>query len=189
MLRELTELDLNIADNSMDTCFQFVERPNDNKITVRIKVYNKLQQMIQSKTSWMAVGSNLQHIFYPEFLMRGKILEACDLGLTRIEVSFYSSCKEVEQELVNEDCILEAGSLISDIKDVFNLVDGIIYSIPTCEMLSCIQDGCRSNQLYFEQSLICLMVYAKNEKIGSYFGFFQDISKTHSHDTKKFLAA
>ena len=52
--------------------------------------------MIQSKTSWMAVGTNFQQIFYPEFLMRGKLLEAWDVGLTRIEVSFYSSTKEVE---------------------------------------------------------------------------------------------
>ena len=137
-LRELTDLDLVRADNSMDTCFQFVERSNNARITRRVKVYNKLQQMIQSKTSWMAVGSNLQHIFYPEFLMRGKLLEAWNLGLTRIEVSFYSSCKEVEQTLMDPDFIKEAESLISDIKDAFNYVDGLIYSIPTRELLSCI---------------------------------------------------
>ena len=43
---------------------------------MRIKVYNKLAAMFQSRTAQKALGMNTNGILYPEFAMRHELKEA-----------------------------------------------------------------------------------------------------------------
>ena len=51
------------------------------------------------------------------------------------------------------------------------------------------QEVMREKQFFIRQPNICVLVFAKNAKKGSYCGFFNSISETNPFDQKEFLVA
>ena len=92
----------------------------------------------------------MQKIFNPEFVMRGELLEAWDCGLTRIEISYYASSILAEEEFDLSEFDKQAECLINIVKEVINSFSGLVYTVPTLEFLTILQDECKSNQMYFE---------------------------------------
>ena len=65
---------------------------------MRIKVYNKLLALFQSRTTRSTLGMNTNAIFYPTFTPGRVLKEAINHGLTRIEISYYVDSIEAEEE-------------------------------------------------------------------------------------------
>lgn len=85
--------------NSFDTCFQYVELNRSGLIHIRIKIYNKLLALFQSDGVRKSLGMNTKGIYYPSINMNKALIQAKDVGLTRIEISYTVLKPEGEKEL------------------------------------------------------------------------------------------
>ena len=55
--------------NSFDTCFQFVAQQSIRDLFVRVKVYNKKLETIQSESVRKPISLNLKGLYYPPLHM------------------------------------------------------------------------------------------------------------------------
>ena len=53
----------------------------------------------------------------------------------------------------------------------------------------CFQEECRGKQLFIHMKYTAALIYAANDKTGSYCGFFKEIPKRGRFDYREFLAA
>ena len=76
-----------------DTCFQFLDY--EGKFTKsadmnkRVKVYNKLVDLILKTSVGKKIGSGITSIFKSSTIFHHKLLQAQHTGISRIEVSYY----------------------------------------------------------------------------------------------------
>ena len=62
-LENVLDTSLTNTGNSFESCFQYVEKLRPGKVHRRIKIYNKLLQLLQSRTAMMGLGMNTDAIF------------------------------------------------------------------------------------------------------------------------------
>ena len=107
LMKEKLEENLGIEfannGNSFNTCFQFVEKQDDNKIYRRIKVYNKTIALFQSAGPRSGIGMNTNMLFAPQQPMLNSIRKTEEEGMTRIEISYYSDSREACKGYFAED--------------------------------------------------------------------------------------
>ena len=84
--------------NSFESCFQYQEAASDEKLYRRVKIYNKLLALIQSRSAMASLGMKMQDIFYAELVMERELKETSQDGLSRIEISYYATTIEAERE-------------------------------------------------------------------------------------------
>jgi hypothetical protein len=81
-----------------DHCISFY----DSNYTIKIKVYNKFVQMLESCDVMTVLGSRLHSLFVdPSPSFRNTLLRTKKEGLTRIEVKFYASDIYEEQDYIS----------------------------------------------------------------------------------------
>ena len=70
---------------------------------------------------------NTESLMYPDYIMGKQLKEAWSEGLTRIEISFYASSRQIEKQFFDRKFIPNAKDVIDSM--LFNLnIDGNCYS-------------------------------------------------------------
>ena len=68
------------------------------------------------------------------------------------------------------------------------MLKGVCYLVPLARIFESFQELARPRQLFIRQPDVCALVYAKNEKRGSYTGFFHNIHSNGYLSVDQFLA-
>ena len=87
--------------NSFDSCFQLVGQHPDLDLELRVKVYLKVLQLLQSESVMKAIGMNTKGIFMPPIPMLRKLRESVNEGLSRIELTYTAGSKASEEVFFN----------------------------------------------------------------------------------------
>ena len=75
-LEELFSTKFSNNGNSFSSCFQYQEVTEDDRLRLRIKVYNKVLAWLQCRTSVMTMGMNTAKIFKPKKAFKKNLVEA-----------------------------------------------------------------------------------------------------------------
>ena len=131
--------------NSFQSCFQFVEKESFKKVYRRVKVYNKLLALLQSRTVKMPLGINTNEIFDPSLKFGQELQEAVQKGLSRIEISYYAQSVEAEAEFFKSNFTDRAYKDIIKVLNALNTIRGTGYQVPMRHFLQTFQDNCRNH--------------------------------------------
>ena len=69
-----------------------------------------------------------------------------------------------------------------------NSTDGICYHLSMERVLQCWQEVAKKKQVFLLQPDVCALIYAKNDKRGSYCGIFHDLPEKQSFNATEWLA-
>ncbi len=75
------------------------------------------------------------------------------------------------------------------ILSALNRTAGLYHRLPSKNLFESFQVACRPSQVFIQQPDVCALIYSKNDKLGSYCGFFKEIPKNHPFDQEAFLSA
>jgi len=146
--------DRNKVGNNCISWYSF----SDGGVRLRIKVYNKFVQMLESSEVRSYIGSRLSSIVSdPSKRFRSVLKECKDYGLTRVEIKIYSQC------------IYDIKSYVSMMYDLLDLLEGCtIYSTSFENQWRALVDEVYDKKV--------LMVYDKSSKIFSYCHWYNSLT-------------
>ena len=72
---------------------------------LRVKYYWKNLELLQSESVKKSLGMNTKAIFYPQLHMGRALKEACEIGLTRIEITYTAETVEAQNELLDAEFV------------------------------------------------------------------------------------
>jgi len=189
MLEDSFGLHLKSNRNSFESCFQFVSKPKPGHMKLRIKVYNKLLAFLQSRTAMMGIGTNLAAVYYSVPKMFQELREACHDGLARIEISYYPANRQQERQLFKEDFGDLAEVHLNLAQAALCRLDGVCHELPMKTLFEHFQQEAKAKQLLVQMPHVVALIFAANEKAGSYTGFFKHIPLFYAFDHQSLLAA
>ena len=143
-------LGVDLADNgnSFRSCFQFVEKKKPGQVHRRVKVYNKLLMFLQSETVQKGIGMNLRSVFYSNAKMYKALREACEDGLTRVEISYYAADHQQEQQLFDEDRLDRYEVDLNLATEALCKVEGICHEVPMATLFEQFQLEAKKSQMF-----------------------------------------
>lgn len=148
-----------------------------SQLTRRFKVYNKLLALLQSESVAKGLGMNLGGVYYSNVKMYKELREACHDGLTRIEISYCAADYQQEKEFYVKERLDRFEVDLDIATAALNAVEGICHEVPMATLLEHFQQVAKAKQFFVQMPHSVALVYARNDKAGSYCGFFKNISK------------
>ena len=124
------------------------------------------------------LGMNTNRYFDPSMRLLSALKETQQMGLSRIEISYYADSEEAERLLLEDSFAETMHNDLDQVQAALNSIDGLCYHLPQINILKEFNELCKPHQLFVQLPHVCAMVYSQNSKKGYFTGFFQDIAKT-----------
>ena len=154
----------------------------------RVKIYDKVQAFLQTKSATSILGMNTDAIFYPTYQMSRKLQEAEKFGITRIEISYYADSFEAYKQYHHPEFLESAQRDIDNVQLALNVINSMCFKVSINAIFEAFQSKLKNKQFFVLQPDVCALVYAKGTKNGFFTGFYHDISKTNKFHHMEFLA-
>ena len=156
---------------------------------LRVKIYWKTLQLLQSESVTKSVGMNTKAMFYPTMRMGQALIESREEGQTRIEITYSAASKLAEDEILNGVFYLRAKIDLDRAERALNSVDRLGWHLPLQKLFDEFVESSRKMQLLIIQPSLVAMIYASNDKPGCFTGHLQVRTPDKHFDHMTFIAA
>ena len=143
--------------------------------------------MLVSESVWKSVGMNTNGIWYPSMRMQRVLQEFQDEGILRIEISYTASSLKAEEKLLSPGFPQRAIADLDAVLEILKKTDGIGFKLKMADLLESFSDTAKKSQLFIQQPSVAALIYARNDKKGSYCGFYKPINPKCAFDYRNFL--
>ena len=116
---------------------------------------------------------NTKGIMYPNIRMGLAHRESQDLGMTRIEISYSASTKDIENDLLHPLFQDYANRDLNLVQTALSNIKDVIWHIPLTKLMNSFIELSRPNQLLIVQPTLAALIFAQNSKPSCFTGFFQ----------------
>ena len=121
--------------NSFDTSMQFEAHGLEGPLDVRVKVYWKSLQLLQSETVTKNLGMNTKGLFYPSVRMNLALKESHQYTQSRIEITYSAKTLAGEVELLDDDFSLRNTIDLTNVQLVLDRVPGLCWPLSMKQLL------------------------------------------------------
>jgi len=135
------------------------------------------------------IGMNLAAVFYSDPKMFKELREASGDGLSRVEISYYPADRKQERRLFKEDFQEYAEVHLDLANAAFCKLEGVCHELPMKTLFEHFQEKAKTSQLFVQMPYTAALIYAANDKPGTYSGFFKDLAQTMTFNYQDFIAA
>ena len=135
------------------------------------------------------IGMNLAAVFYSDPKMFKELREASGDGLSRVEISYYPADRKQERRLFKEDFQEYAKVHLDLAQAAFNSLEGVCHQLPMVALFEHFQEKAKASQLFVQMPYTATLIYAANDKSGTFCGFFKDLAQTKTFNYQDFIAA
>ena len=94
-----------------------------------------------------SLGSNMKGIYYPNIRMGQALRESRDVGLSRIEITYTITNKDLENDMLNPLFRHEAENDLNKVQLALSRVKGICWHMSLIDLLNAFVENTRKNQI------------------------------------------